>query len=141
MKLLEEISKAIKVKYEADTLYTVDKIQMYLDHVPQSVSYPIICVYHEASNNKYAMVTDDHPIGYDYVFSDWRFSIYGNDRNYTQMMDICDRLEDLYHKQSLTLGNNCTHIVTLVKDARTKFYDQNQKIWSIHQKYTIWAGK
>jgi len=112
-----------------------------MDHVPQSVSYPIIVFYHIASNNTMAMPSTIQANGFDYVDSRFQFSIFSNDRQHVDLEDMADRIEDLYHRQSLILGNNCTHIATIVTNSRTKFYDQGQKIWSISQDYRILAGK
>lgn len=141
MKIIEELKKAIYAKYQTSTMYTSDGVQMYLDHVPSSVCYPIICVYHISSNNFMSMPTQTVAGGFDYVDSRWQMSVYSNDRQHVQIEDLADRLEDLFHRQPLTLANNCTHIATISTDQKTLFYDQQQKIWTIRLDFRILAGK
>lgn len=141
MKLIEQIKKGIYAHYNTTTLWTSDAIPLYQDHVPNSVCYPCVCFYHISSTNEYAMVSTSHATGYDYVNCRIQFSIYANDRQNTTAEDIADRLEDAFHKVQLTFGDDCTHIVTLVQGARTRFWDQQQKIWTISQDYMILAGK
>jgi len=87
------------------------------------------------------MVDGTHPTGYDYVDCMFQFAIFGNDRQHSDLEGYADQIEDGFHKIQLTLGNNCTHIATLVTDSRTSFYDQGLKIWQINQKYRILAGR
>lgn len=143
MKLLEEVKKGIVAHYATTTLATVDHIPLYQDHIPNAITYPFIVFFHKSSNNKYAMIdASTHPTGYDYLMpAIFQFSVYANDRQYSQMEDIADRLEDAFNKVHMTFGAGCTHIGTLVSDDRTKFFEQNQKIWVIHQDYRIWCGK
>jgi len=141
MKIIEEIKKAVYAKYLTTTLWTVDAISLYLNHGPNALVYPFVVFSHMATNNSYAMPDGTHPTGYDYVDSLFQFSICSNDRQHDDLEDIADQIEDTYHKVSLTLGNNCTHIATLVIDGRTIFGNESQKIWTIHQQYRILAGK
>jgi hypothetical protein len=140
MIIIQAIKKGIYTKYQTSTLYTVDNIPFYLDHVPQSVNYPIICVYAISSNNTMAMPTTIKTEGFDYVSSRFQFSIYGNDKNHVQIEDIANRLEQLYHRQTLTLGDGVSHIETIALNQGTKFYDQSQKIWTIAIDFRIRAG-
>ena len=135
------MKKAICAHYQTTTLWTVDAIPFFMDHVPNASNYPFIVFYHVGTNNSYSMVDGTHPKGYDYIDSDFQFSIFSNAGQHTNLEDLADRIEDAFHKVHLTLGSNCTHIATLVKDSRTSFYNQQQKIWSVQQKYRIWAGK
>ena len=80
MKIVEELKKAIYAKYQTDSLWTSDGINFYLDHVPNSVTYPFICLYHISSGNYMAMPTPTKAAGYDYVDARFQFSVYGNDR-------------------------------------------------------------
>lgn len=142
--MLEELKKGIVSHYQTSTIYTVDGIKIYQDHVPQSVNYPFIAFYHIASNYSYAMidVAAGHPAGYDYLNpARIQFSVYVNDRQYSSMEDLADRLEDLFNKQKITLANSCTNFGILTVNSRTKFFDQNQKIWGLHQDYSFWVGR
>jgi hypothetical protein len=141
MKMIEELKKAIYAKYLTTTLYTVDNVLCYQDHVPSSVNYPCVCFYHISSINKCGMIATGHATGFDYADVRIQFGIYVNDRQYAQAEDIADRIEDTYHKHSLTLGSSCTNIGTLVTGAGTRFYDENQKIWTIAQDYKFFIGK
>lgn len=142
MKIIQVLKKAILTKYQNSTLYTVDAIPMYLDHVPQAVNFPVICVYAVSSNQSMAMVSQSAANGYDYVDSRFRFTVYGNERQHSQLEDIADRLEDVFHRQSLTLSDaTITHIATISINQNTTFYDQQNKIWSINQTFRILAGK
>jgi len=143
MLIVSEVKKAIRAHYLTTTLWTTNAYPLYEDHVPQSVTYPLITYYHISSNNRYAMTNNltGHPKGYDYIWSRWQFSVFANDRQNMLLEDITDRVEDAYHKTPLILGNNCTHIATLVQNGHTLFYDQQQKIWSVHLQFWIWAGK
>ena len=141
MKIIEEIKKSVYAKYQTSTLFTVDQVAFYMDHVPQAVSYPCVVFYHIASNNFMAMANPSKTEGFDYVDSIFQFSIYSNDRQHVQAEDIADRIEDLYHRQSLTMSNSVSHIGTIVTNSRTKFWDQSQKIWHISQDYRILAGR
>lgn len=142
MKIIEQIKRAIWTKYQTTTLWTVDAIPMYLDHVPQSVAYPIITIDYINSNNTMAMPElTSKPEGFDYVDARIQFSVFGNDRQNVQITDIQDRLEDIYHRQQLTLGSNCTFIAMISLNQGTKFYDEKQKIWHISNDYRVLAGK
>jgi hypothetical protein len=121
-------------------MWTVDVVDFHLDHVPQSVCYPIICCYHIASNNFMSMPSTVQVGGYDYVDSRFQFSIYGNDRQHSTLEDLADRLENLYHRQSLTLGGGCTHIATISINQKTLFFDQALKIWTLRMDFRILAG-
>lgn len=112
-----------------------------MDHVPQSVAYPIIAVYHISSNNTMSMPTSTVPNGFDYCNAKFQFSIYGNDTQHVQIEDIADRLETIFHRTSLTLDAGYTHICTYTTDSSTKFWDEGQKVWHIRQDYLIMAGK
>ncbi len=141
MQMIEELKKAIYAKYLTTTLWTTDGYWCYQDHVPQSVAYPIVVFIHVSSVNKYAMPTTTVTNGFDYVDVRMQFSIYGNDRQNATIEDIADRIEDTYHKTQLVLGDGCTNIGTLILGARTKFWDQDQKIWGIHQDFKFMCGK
>jgi len=140
MQIIEEIKKGIYAHYQTTTLWTVDKIPIYQDHVTR-VAYPFICFYHIASNNSMAMPTPSKAAGYDYVDSRFQFSLFSNDRTYTVLEDYANRLEDAFHRVPLTFANDVTHIGTIVINGRTKFWDAQQKIWTINQDYRILAGK
>ena len=140
MQIINEIKKALYAKYQTSTLCTVDKIPYYLDHVPNSVQYPFIVVYQKASGNSMSMPTTAKPAGWNYVDSLWGVSVYGNDRNDVALHSIASDIEDLYHRQSLTLGASCTHIATISLNVRQSFYDQQNKIWGIHLTLRILAG-
>jgi len=141
MKIIEEIKKGVYAHYQTLTLWTVDAVTFYMDHVPNAVEYPFIVFYHLASNNSYSMVDGTHPKGYDYVDSIFQFSLFGNDRQHSELENYADQIEDGFHKVHLILGGNVTHIATLTTDSRTSFYDQGLKVWQINQKYRIMAGK
>lgn len=141
MKLLQETFKSVYAKYLTTTMWTSDAIPFYIDHVPNAKSYPIICFYHISTNNFMAMPNTVQPSGFDYIDSRFQFSVYGNDKQYSQIMDITDRLEDTYHRKNLVYGNNCTFIAMFTIDSTTKFFDEQQKIWTITQDYRILAGK
>ena len=143
MKIIEEIKKGVLAHYLTTTLNTVDAIPFYQDHVANDTKYPIIVFKHIASNYNYAMpnVNDSHPNGYNYARSRWRFTIYSNDRQNMNLEDISDRLEDAFHRVLLTFSNGVTHIGTYIVDSRTDFWDQQQKIWMVHQDYVIFAGQ
>jgi len=141
MKIIEQIKRAIYLKYQTSTLYAVDNIPLYLDHVPQSVKYPIIVVRHNSSGNTMAMPSAVKPNGFDYVDARFRFLICSNDRQHVQLEDIADRLEDLYHRTSLPTSNSVTHIATISVNQQTIFFDEGQKIWSIPCDYRIIAGR
>jgi hypothetical protein len=143
MNIVQSVKQAIWAKYQTSTLYTADHVALYLDHVPASVTYPIICVYAISSNNFMAMPTAVKTEGFDYIDSRFQFTIYGNDRNHVQMEDIADRLETLYHRQSLIMpiGSNVSHIATISLNQRTMFYDQKIKVWTLNTDYRILAGK
>lgn len=142
MKILEEIKKGVYAHYQTTTLWTVDAVPFYQDFAPNGVKYPIITFNHVSSNNSYAMpnIADGHVSGYNYVDSRWRFTIYTNDRQNTQLEDINDRLEEAFHRVKLTFGNDVTHIETYIINASTAFYDQKLKVWSIRCDYRIIAG-
>ena len=141
MNLIQEIKMGLYAKYQTTTLWTVDAIPFYLDHVPQSVNYPVICCYHISGNFDMAMPNlATKPEGWDYCNSRFQLSIYGNDKNHVQIEDIAKRLSLAFHRTSLTLGNNCTHIATILINDRTAFWDANQKIWTVSQDYRIMAG-
>jgi len=141
MNLIQEIKKALKVKYQLSTLWTTDAVPFYLDHAPLGKNYPIIAVYHVGANQTMAMPTIATPAGFNYTDGRWQMSIFSNDRQHIDLEDIADRLEDVFHRQSLTLGNGCTHIATLSYNNHTTFYDEGQKIWGIHLQFRILAGK
>jgi hypothetical protein len=141
MKLIQEIKKGIWTKYQLDTLWTVDNIALYLDHAPQSVNYPIIKVSHISSNQTMAMLSDTNPVGWDYSDGRWQFSIFGNDRQHSDLEDITDRLEDLYHRKSLPTGNGVTHIATISYNNNTTFFDEGVKVWGIHLDMRIIVGR
>lgn len=142
MQIIDQLKKAIFARYQASTLWTVDGIACYMDHVPNAVPYPFVVFFHRSSNNKVAMPDGTHPTGYDYVMpAIFRFSVYANDRQHAQMEDIADRLEDLFQKVKLTLSAGCTHIGTLAVDDSTTFFDQQQKVWQYSQSFRFWAGK
>lgn len=139
MKLISEIKKAIWAKYQTSTLYTVDHIDFFLDHTPNATVYPLIVCYHVSSGNFMAMPTQAHG-NFDYVDSRFQFNVYGNEYQHADIEDIADQLEDLYHRSTLTLGNGCTHIVTISLNQNTTFYDEQQKIWGIRLDMRIIAG-
>jgi len=142
MLLIQEIEKALYAKYLLSTLWTVDGINFYLNHAPNSKNYPIICVNYISSNNSMAMINPTtKPSGWDYVDSRFQFSIFGNDKQYTQIVDIQNRLENLFHRQSLTLGNDCTCIAVISLNQGTKFWDERLKIWHISNDFRIIAGR
>jgi hypothetical protein len=141
MKIVEEVKKALYAKYQTSTLWTVDAIPFYMDHAPQSKNYPIICVYYISSGNFMAMPSTIQPGGFDYIDSRFQFSVYGNDRQNVQLTDIQDRLEDVFHRQPLTLGSNCTCIAVISLNQRTQFYDQKNKIYTISNDMRILAGR
>jgi len=147
MRIISEIKKAVAAKYLTSTLWTVDAIPFYMDHAPQGTTtqplvYPIICFYHVSTNNTMAMIQPIiKPTGWDYVNSRFQFSVYANYRQHVQAEDIMDRIEDVYHRVPLILGNNCTHIATFSVDGTTKFYDQKEKIWHLRQDMMILAGR
>ena len=141
MIITQEIKKAIYAKYLTSTLWTSDAVSMYLDHVPQSVNYPIIVVHPISTGNNMAMPTVANPIGWDYQDGIWDFVVYGNDRQNTNIIDIACRLEDLYHRQSLPTGNGVTHIATMSINESQSFYDQQQKIWKLLMHFRILAGR
>lgn len=141
MKIAQEIKKAIYAKYQTSTLFTVDAVPLYLDHVPASVAYPIIVVHPISSGNSMAMPSLAQPTGFDYEDGRWQFMIYGNDRQHVQIEDIADRLEDLFHRSSLPTGNGVTHIATISIDQYTTFWDQQQKIWTLMMQFRILAGR
>lgn len=141
MNIISEIKKAVLAKYQTTTLYTVDAIPFYMDHVPNSRTFPFICFFHIDANNTMAMPSAAQPGGFDYVDSRFQFSVFANDRQHVQMEDICDRLEDAFHRQALVTGNGVTHIATITTNSRTKFWDEKQKIWHISQDYRILAGR
>jgi len=143
MNLIQEIKKSMWTKYKTDTLYTVDNISFYLDHVPASVSYPIIVCRHISSGNNMAMPdpANGNNYGCDYVDSRIQVSIFANDRQQVDMEDIADRLETLYHRKSLPTANGVTHIATFSINQRTSFFDENIKVWGLHLTFRILAGK
>lgn len=141
MLLTQEIKKALVSKYQASTLWTVDAIPFYLDHVPNSKNYPIICVYPISSNQTMSMPTVANPSGFDYSDGLWQITIFGNDRQFTQMEDIADRLETLYHRSTLPTGSGVTHIATFSVNQQQKFFDQNIKVWSIIIQFRIIVGR
>jgi hypothetical protein len=142
MNIIDEIKKAVVVKYKASTLWTADAIPFYMDHEPNKIQYPSICFYHINSRNTMAMpVPVTKPEGFDYVDAIFQFTVFANDRQETTMEDICNRLEDVYHRQSLATGNSVTHIATISINQSTKFWDQQQKIWSIAMTFRILAGR
>ena len=141
MKLIEEVKKAVYAHYNTTTLNTVDHIAFFQDHAYTGICYPIICFYHISSNSSMAMPTTAKPTGFDYIDSNFQFSVYSNDRQYSNAEDIMDRLEEAFHRVPLTLYNDCTHIATICTNARTKFWDENQKIWHISADFRILAGK
>ena len=61
--------------------------------------------------------------------------------NHAEIEDIADRLEDLFHRQPLTLGSSCTHIATISLNQKTLFWDQSEKIWTIRMDMRLLAGK
>jgi len=143
MKIQMEIKKAIYSKYQASTLWTVDKVPLYLDHVPASTSFPFIVVHPISSNNTMAMPSPivSNTTGWDYVDGIWQFAIHSNDRQHQDLEDIVDKLEDLYHRQTLPTANNVTHIATISVDQKTTFWDALLKIWSIYMSFRILAGR
>jgi hypothetical protein len=144
MKIIQEIKKALWTRYQTSTLYTVDKIPFHLDkNTPQSDTYPLIGVFHISSGLSMAMPSPDegNTTGWDYSDGRWQFSCWANDRGHVELEDIADRLEDLYHRQPLILGNNCTHIATISYNNNTTFYDDNVKVWGIHLQFRIIAGR
>ena len=141
MKLIQEIKKALWTKYQGNTLFSSDAIPFYLDHVPNSIAYPFIVCYHISSGNYMAMPSVSQVGGFDYVDSRFQLTVFGNDREHVALEDIGDRLEDCFHRQPLSLGNNCTHIATISLNQKTLFYDQMQKIWSLRMDFRILAGK
>lgn len=141
MQIIEEIKKGIYAHYKTTTLWTVDAIPIYQDHVPTSVAYPFICYYYIASNNTMSMPDASATTGHDYVDARIQFSLYCNDRQYTALEDYANRLEDAFHRVPLTFSNDVTHIATIVTNSRTKFYDQQQKVYTINQDYRFLAGK
>ena len=144
MKMLKELKKGILTRFNNSTIYSVDGIKLYEDHMPSSKTYPFVVFYHVSSVNKYAMIdtTTGHTNGYDYLMpARIQFTIYANDRQNVEMEDIADKLEDLYNKQKIALANDCTNFGTLLTGSRTKFDNQQQKIWSISQDYNFFVGK
>ena len=141
MKITQEIKKSIYAKYQTSTLFTVDHIPLYLDHVPSNLEYPIIVVHPVSSGNTMAMPDISNNIGWDYVDGRWQFSLYSNDLQHVQLEDICDRIEDLYHRQSLPTANGVSHLATFSVDQRTAFFDESLKIWSIYMQFRIIAGR
>ena len=141
IKIVEEIKKALYAKYLTSTLWTTDKIPFYLNHAPQSVVYPIIVVNYISSNNTMAMPTVAKPSGWDYIDGRFQFAVRGNDRQLSTLTDIQDRLEDLFHRTSLTLGNDCTHLGTISLNQGTEFFEDALKVWTITNDYRILAGK
>ena len=140
MILIQEIKKALYAKFQTSTMHTVDGLQMYLDHTPNSVSYPLVTVYALSSNQTMAMPNTIKPSGFDYCDAIFDICVYGNDKNHVVVESFADQLETLYHRQLLTTGNSVTHIATISIQQRTMFYDQAQKVWSIHTHYRILAG-
>ena len=141
MLIIQEIKKAIYAKYNASTLFTVDHVPLYLDHVPNIKTYPIICLYPINSNQTMAMPSAIKTEGFDYSDGRWQFSIYGNDRNQVQLEDIADRLETIFHRSTLSTGNGVSHIATISLNQSTLFFDQGLKIWTIRIDFRIIAGK
>ena len=142
MNLIQEIKKAIWSKYQTSTLYTVDNIPMHLDKAtPQSYAYPIISVFHVSSNLTMAMPqVGVKPDGWNYSDGRWQMSIFGNDRQHAELETIAATLEDLYHRTTLPTANGVTHIATISYNNNTAFYDEKQKIWSIHLQFRILVG-
>lgn len=140
MKIIESLKQGIYTKYQTSTLWTADAIPFYMDHVPQSVCYPIICCYYISSGNYMSMGNTTQPAGYNYIDSRMQFTIYGNDRQNVQITDIASRLEDVYHRQSMILPNGVTFIAGISLNQRTLFFDQNLKIWSLRTDFRFLAG-
>ena len=141
MLLIQEIKQSLYAKYQTDTLWTVDAIPFYLEKAPQSKDYPIICCYHIDSNQTMAMPTVAKPSGFDYCDARFQFSIHGNNRQHVQLEDIANRLENLFHRTSLTLGNDCTHIASICINSGTRFWNENEKIWTIALDFRFLAGR
>jgi hypothetical protein len=141
MLLIQEIKKALKTKYETTTLWTVDHIPFYLNYAPNVKNYPMIRVTQAGSGLTMAMPDPaTKPEGWNYTDGRWQITVLGNVNQETTIESIANQIENLYHRQSLTLGNNCTHIATFSLDNHTSFFDEQQKIWGIHVQFRIIAG-
>lgn len=136
MKLISEVEKAIISLITTDNDFLL--IPCYLDHAPQTATYPLIVVKYINAPNSYSMGETG---GHDYVTIRLQIDIHGNEDQYATIVDLDDKLEDLLHRTTLTLANDVTNICTLVSDTRKFFGVNGEKIWTISKDYKVMAGK
>ena len=140
MRIITELKKAMFNKYNLSTLWTTDAIPFYLNDAPLVTNYPIITLKHQAGRNTMAMPSVAQPAGFNYVDSIWTFAVMGNQLQHVQMEDIADRLEDVYHRQTLITGNGVSFIAMFTTGSHTLYYNEGLKIWTIEQDYRCLAG-
>jgi hypothetical protein len=140
MKILSELKKAIFAKYNLSTLWSTDAIPFYLNDAPLVKNYPLIVVKYQAGRNTMAMPSVAQPAGFNYVDCIFTFDIMGNQLQHVQMEDIADRLEDVYHRQTLITGNGVSFIAMFTTGSQTRFFDEGLKIWTVSLDFRVLAG-
>ncbi len=146
--LIQGVSAKLLTAYNDPTsaLYHID---YYYDHAPQetdpqnAVTYPLIVFSVIDAPYSYAMPSDVAINGTNYVKSRVQMSVYINDYDsqFASMMAISVALEDLFHRQSLTVSNSVSHIATLLVNSGIGFAEQGSKVYGYHSDYKFYLGE
>ena len=134
MYLKSELQKHIVTTYD-NASATFGSVQLYFNHATQTTDYPFI-VFNSVSNTNSQAFS-----GAEYLTSRIQFSIYGNEDQYSTLIDLSDKLENTFHRKTdINLNNSIRLICSKVMDTKIQFYNDNEKIWNITQDYKFELG-
>jgi hypothetical protein len=134
MSQTSEIIKAIANKYiESKKTYS-----FYFDHAPinsdgSALAYPVITFKIVDVQNNFSMPNKT------YNMARVQFNIYGNENQFSDLVDIMGEIEDLYHLQTLTVSGY-THVCTKFLNKRINYYDGGEKIYTVTCDCMIFTG-
>jgi hypothetical protein len=109
----------------------------YLNHIPQTLvngnesQYPCIIFNVISSPRTYSM-KDGSGDNHTYSRVRVQFTVFGNEDQQQEAMDISDELENLFKFKSDTLDGDVNWICTHISDQNIKFYEEGEKVWSIN---------